>query len=220
VVSRAGIEVLTVEPLQALEYVVVDVETTGAAAARGHRITEIAALRVDGTGRILEEYATLVNPERPIPPFITRLTNITDAMVARAPRFAEIAPQVASLLAGRVFVAHNATFDWSFVGAELARAAGREPPPPRVLCTLRLARRLVPEVASRSLGALSEYFGIENDARHRAHGDARATVTLLQRLFERLEEQEIGSWEGIDALLRRRAARRKRTANPTWMESA
>jgi DNA polymerase III subunit epsilon len=219
-VSGVTVEVLAAEPLRALEYVVVDVETTGAAAARGHRITEIAALRVDGAGRLLDEYSTLVNPERPIPPFITRLTNITDAMVAGAPRFGEIAPRVARLLEGRVFVAHNATFDWSFVGAELARTAGYEPAPPRVLCTLRLARRLVPEVASRSLGALSDYFGIENDARHRAYGDARATVTLLQRLFERLDEQEIGSWDGLDGLLSRRAARRKRTANPTWMERA
>jgi DNA polymerase III epsilon subunit family exonuclease len=155
-----------------LEYVVVDVETTGGSALRGHRVTEIAAVRVRGTGEVAGEFATLVNPERRIPPFVTRLTRITDGMVRHAPRFDEIAADVQALLRGRVFVAHNARFDWAFLDAELSRARGLCPPRP-LLCTVRLARRLVPEISSRSLDALCYYFGIENEARHRAYGDAR-----------------------------------------------
>lgn len=206
-------------PLRELEYVVVDVETTGGSARRGHRITEIAAVRLTGDGLVLEEFGTLVNPERPIPPYITALTNITNEMVKDAPRFAEIAERVRELLAGRVFVAHNAAFDWGFLQAEFERALGFALEA-RILCTLRLARRVVPEVASRSLDALADYFGVENEARHRAYGDARVTAVIFQRLLERLEEREIGSWEGMQALLRQRAPRRKRTATPTWMESA
>ena len=206
-------------PLRELEYVVVDVETTGGSVRRGHRITEIAAVRVAGDGVVLEEFGTLVNPERPIPPHITALTNITNEMVKDAPRFVEIAERVRELLAGRVFVAHNAAFDWGFLRAEFERALGVVQET-RILCTLRLARRVVPEVASRSLDALADYFGVENEARHRAYGDARVTAAIFQRLLERLEEREIASWEGMQALLMQRAPRRKRTATPTWMESA
>lgn len=205
-------------PLGELEYVVVDVETTGSSARRGHRITEIAAVRLTADGVVREEFGTLVNPERPIPPYITALTNITDEMVKDAPRFAEIAERVRELLAGRVLVAHNAAFDWGFLRAEFERALGVTLEA-RILCTLRLARRVVPEVASRSLDALADYFGVENEARHRAYGDARVTAAIFQRLLERLEAREIASWEGMQALLGQRAPRRKRTATPTWMES-
>lgn len=207
-------------PLRSLEYVVVDVETTGGSVHRGHRITEIAAWCIDGTGRVLESYETLVNPERPIPPFITALTRITQDMVANAPRFHEIAEDVHRLLAGRVFVAHNAAFDWRFLCRELEWATGRAPEG-RVLCTVRLSRQVVPEVRRRSLDALSEYFGVENEARHRAYGDARATVELLRRLLERLEEQEIEGWAALEALLKRRAPRRRRRSSlPRSMDSA
>ncbi|HEX6937994.1 MAG TPA: exonuclease domain-containing protein [Longimicrobiales bacterium] len=201
------------ESLRSLEYVVVDVETTGGGASRGDRVTEIAAIRIRGTGEILESFTTLVNPERPIPPFITRLTNITDEMVRDAPRFHEIAAEVRRLVSGRVFVAHNASFDWSFVDHELARATGVGLEGRR-LCTVRLARRVVPEVASRSLGALSEYFGIDNDARHRAFGDARATVEVFRRLLERVEGYDVTSWAELEALLASRRRRRKRSSLP------
>lgn len=207
-------------PLRSLEYVVVDVETTGGSVYRGHRITEIAAWCIDGTGRVLESFETLVNPERPIPPYITALTRITQEMVAGAPRFCEIAEDVHRLLAGRVFVAHNAAFDWGFLCRELEWATGRAPEA-KVLCTVRLSRHVVPEVRHRSLDALTEYFGVENEARHRAYGDARATVELLRRLFERLEEREIMGWAALEALLRRRAPRRRRRSSlPRSMDSA
>ncbi|HLU25430.1 MAG TPA: 3'-5' exonuclease [Longimicrobiales bacterium] len=203
--------------LRDLEYVVVDVETTGGSVYRGDRITEVAVVRVNGRGEILEEFQSLVNPGRPIPPFITALTRITNDMVRDAPPFREIAPEVQRLLAGRVFVAHNAAFDWRFISTELEWATG-VPPEGQVLCTVRLARRLVPEVSSRSLDSLSLYFGVENEARHRAMGDALATAMIFRGLLERIEEHEVESWGGLEALLSRRSPRRKRRSMPTSMD--
>lgn len=207
------------DSLRSLEYAVVDVETTGGARS-GDRITEIAAVCVRGTGEVLEEYVSLVNPGRPIPPFITRLTQITDEMVRDSPRFGDIAAEVRRVLEGRVFVAHNVSFDWGFVSSELERSTGEGLNGGRRLCTVRLARRLVPELDRRSLGALSEYFGIENEARHRALGDARATAALLARLLERLEEHEVEVWSELEALLAARRRRRRRTALPQPMEES
>ena len=206
-------------PLCALEYVVVDVETTGGTTRRGHRVTEVAALRCAADGRVLEEFSSLVNPERPIPPFISSLTNISWEMVAGAPLFHELAPDVARLLRGRVFVAHNAAFDWRFLSWELQRATGVAPDE-RVLCTVRLARKVVPEVGSRSLDALSYFFGLQNEARHRAYGDARVTAELLGRLMARLQEREVFTWEALEQLIGRRRPRkaRKRQAMPTAMD--
>src|SRR5512134_775499 len=103
------------DPLRSLEYAVVDVETTGGSPLRGHRITEFAAVRVRGTGEVVEEFSTLVNPLRPVPRFITALTGIDRGMLADAPRFEEVADRVRRVLAGAVFVAHNAGFDHRFV---------------------------------------------------------------------------------------------------------
>ncbi|MFW6201698.1 MAG: PolC-type DNA polymerase III [Gemmatimonadota bacterium] len=192
-------------PLRSLEYVVVDVETTGGTPRYGHRVTELAAVRVDLEGRVREEFSTLIDPGRPIPAFITRLTGIDDAMVRGAPPFATVAGRVRELLDGRVFVAHNASFDWRFVRAEFERAEGRPPAEHvRRLCTVRLARRLVPEAGRRSLDALSAHFGIENDARHRALGDARATVELFARLVERLDARGVRYWHEVEEVLLRR----------------
>mgnify|MGYP001171381386 FL=1 len=207
------IEGVGAEPLRSLEYVVVDVETTGGVEKRGDRVTEFAAICVSGTGEVVEAYPPLVNPERPIPPFITRLTRITDDMVRGAPRFEEIAGEVQRMLRGRIFVAHNVAFDWGFVGHELERATGVGLEGRR-LCTVKLARRVVPEVSSRSLGSVSEYCGIDNDARHRAYGDARATVEVFRRLLDRLEEREVSDWLELQALLESRRARRKRSSLP------
>lgn len=201
-----------------LTYCVVDVETTGGALYNHHRITEVCALRCTYDGRVLDEYHTLVNPLRPIPPYVTRLTNITADMVAGAPTFADIAEEVTDFLAGSVFVAHNAQFDRGFLDMELERALGREPEDGRVLCTVRLARKVVPEVRRRSLDALAYFFGVENEARHRAYGDARATVPILARMLARLEEREVVCWEGLERLLRKRKPRKKKSALPTSAE--
>ncbi|HSJ14049.1 MAG TPA: exonuclease domain-containing protein [Longimicrobiales bacterium] len=207
------------DELRRLEYVVVDLETTGGSAYRGHRITEFAAVRMRGNGEVIDEFSTLVNPLRRIPPFITALTRITSEMVAGAPLFHEIVPQVRRILEGAVFVAHNAGFDHRFLSAELSRL--RVPLLGRKLCTVRLARRTVPEIGSRSLDSLAYFFNIENPARHRAFGDARATAVLLGRLLDRLEDQEVRRWHELETLLRRRPRRRrKRVASPQPMDVA
>jgi DNA polymerase III epsilon subunit family exonuclease len=200
------------------EWVVVDLETTGGSPYRGHRVTEVAAVRVSG-GRIAETYCTLVNPGRAIPPVITRLTGITQEMVAGAPRFHEVAHEVSGAIRGRVFVAHNAAFDWRFLCHEMERAVGCGPQG-RQLCTVRLARKLLPELPSRSLDALALYFGVEIEARHRALDDAVATAHVLLRLIGMLEDRGAADWEGVQAILKRRARRKKRQATPQSMESA
>ena len=167
--------------LEECAFAVVDVETTGMHASGDDRITEIAVVVVEGMRREVV-FDSLVNPGRPIPGRITELTGISDAMVATAPTFSEIADQVIAVLAGRVFVAHNARFDWGFVGAEVKRSRDLALGGPR-LCTVRLARRLVRHEPSYSLGALASRFGLEFSARHRAAGDAMVTGMLLQRLL-------------------------------------
>jgi len=130
---------------------------------------------------------TLVNPLRPVPAAVLAVSRITEAMVRAAPTFAEIAGSVLAALAGRVFVAHNARFDWRFLAAEVRRARGLRLDGPR-LCTVRLARRLVPNVESCSLDGLTLRFGYENPARHRAGGDALVTARFLQRLLRLARE--------------------------------
>lgn len=164
-------------------FAVVDVETTGVRASRDDRITEIAVAVVCG-GRMELVVDTLVNPGRPIPPRITAVTRITNAMVSRAPRFMDVLDQVLAALAGRIFVAHNARFDWHFVNAEVRRARDLVLDGPS-LCTVRLSRRLLKGmVRSHGLDSLSWYFGIENEARHRAGGDTLATARVLVRLLD------------------------------------
>lgn len=201
-------------------WVVVDVETTGGSPAGGHRVTEVAAVRVAG-GEVREAYSTLVNPERAIPSMITRLTGISNPMVAAQPRFAEVAPRVAEALEGCVFVAHNAAFDWRFVSHEMERATGMTLAGRR-LCTVRLARRLLPELPSRGLDGLALYFGVEIESRHRALDDALATAKVLLRMIGMLEDRGVEDWQGLETVLgarKPRAPRRRRTA-PRSMEAA
>lgn len=204
--------------LRELEYAVVDVETTGMSPRMGDRVTEVAVVCVRGDGTPLGEFSTLVNPERPIPASITSITKISDAMVAGAPRFGEVSGQVWQLLAGRVFVAHNAHFDWRFLAAEELRCRSRALRA-ELLCTVRLSRRLVPELPRRSLDALTHFFGIENCARHRALGDAAATSAVLLRLVERAQDRDLDCWEALDALLRKRRMPRRRSASPRSMQA-
>lgn len=179
-------------PLAGLEYAVVDVETTGTSPGEGDRMTEIAVLQVSG-GDVVGEFSTLLDPGRPIPGSVSRLTGITDEMVRDAPAFGEVAPRVRRLLEGRVFVAHNVRFDWRFLTEEMRRASSLLPVGPR-LCTLRLARRALPDQDGRGLDALARRFDIEVEDRHRAAGDARATVTVLDRLLEEAERRGVSRW--------------------------
>jgi DNA polymerase-3 subunit epsilon len=201
--------------LDEIAFAVVDVETTGMRAGASDRITEIAVVVVHG-GRREVVFDSLVNPGRPIPPAICAITNITNDMVQHAPTFAEVADQVLAALAGRVFVAHNARFDWGFISAEVRRARDLALDGPR-LCTVRLARRLVKGVRSCGLDNLTQYFGFANPARHRAAGDALVTADLLDRLLRLAQEEGARTLQDLTAIATRRArrARRKRLAMPT-----
>jgi DNA polymerase-3 subunit epsilon len=202
--------------LSSLPYVVVDVETTGGRPGAGDRVTEIAAVAVRG-GEIAGVFESLVNPERSIPPMITAITNITWEMVRDQPTFGEICPDVVEALRGNVFVAHNATFDWRFVAHEVGRASGQQLDGRR-LCTVRLARRLLPHLPRRSLDWVARYYGadIPAEVRHRAAGDAIATAHVLLGLLRDAADRGITTWRHMDEFLGARTARsrRRRTAMP------
>jgi DNA polymerase III subunit epsilon len=200
------------ERLRMQSYVVVDVETTGSRPYAGDRITEIAAVVVRD-GEIAELFETLVNPQRSIPAFITQLTNITWEMVKDAPVFADIAPDVVGVLEGNVFVAHNAAFDWRFVSAELSRTAGQQLMG-RKLCTVKLARKLLPQLPRRSLDHVARYYGVDIASRHRAAGDALATAHCLLRMLDDLEGRGCDSWSDLELLLGASAARRTKRRAP------
>jgi len=195
-------------PLHALSYAVVDTETTGGRSWLGDRITEIAAVIVRD-GEIVEVYETLVNPQRSIPPFITALTNITWDMVRDAPTFDRVAPEVMRVLEGNVFVAHNANFDWRFLTTELSRATGRQLRGRR-LCTVKIARKVLPQLSRRSLDYVARYYGVEIRNRHRAGGDALATAKCLIRLMSDLADRGCGTWGELQTLLRTPPGRRKK----------
>jgi len=197
-------------------FAVVDVETTGVRSGYGDRITEIAVAVVHGERREVV-FETLVNPERPIPRAVCAITNITNEMVRNAPRFSEVAERLLAALAGRVFVAHNARFDWNFVSAELRRSRDLTLDGTR-FCTVRLARRLVKGVRSCGLDNLCRFFGFRNVARHRAGGDALVTAELLFRLLSLAREEGARTLQDlmvIEARRYRRGRRRKRSAMPT-----
>lgn len=200
-------------PLHALSYVVVDVETTGMRPWHGDRVTEVAAVVVRA-GAVVERFTALVNPERPIPPRISALTHITNDMVRAAPPFRDICAELLPVMAGHVFVAHNAAFDWRFLSAEVARARRAELAAPR-LCTVRLARRLLPALPSRRLEALAQHYGVTVVGRHRALGDAEATAHILLRLLEHAErEHGCTGWAHLDALQRAARGRGRRWYPP------
>jgi len=160
-------------------YAIIDIETTGGNASR-ERITEIAIYIHDGI-KVVNEYSTLINPECKVPPFVARLTGITDEMLVDAPKFYEVARNIVEITEGCTFVAHNAPFDYSFVKQEFLNLGYKYKRP--VLCTVKMARKLLPGHKSYSLGNLCNSLGIQNTSRHRAAGDALATVQLFERLL-------------------------------------
>jgi DNA polymerase-3 subunit epsilon len=167
--------------LDACRFAVVDVETTGTNARAGGRIVEIAVVVLDGSEPRVA-FHSLVNPGVPLSPFVTRLTGISDAVVRGAPRFEEIADGVLAALAGTVFVAHSVRFDWGFVAAELERTRGLLLQGPRI-CTVKLARRLLPPLDALNLDSVADFLGITIEGRHRATGDAVATARILGRML-------------------------------------
>jgi DNA polymerase-3 subunit epsilon len=197
-----------------LEYAVVDVETTGGSYYKTDRIIEIGIVIVRG-GQPAETFESLINPCRPIPRGVARLTGISDEMVREAPLFDHIAGEIRALLERRVFVAHNAAFDWGFVNDELDRAMRFRLAVDR-LCTVQLAKRLISHLPRRNLDAVSAHFGVRNRARHRALGDAAATATVFARMLDELGRQGIHTWREYRQLMTGRK-KRKRTALPHFM---
>jgi DNA polymerase-3 subunit epsilon len=196
-VARASERFVIHPMLPAPAFAFVDLETTGTRAGID-RITEVGIVRVDdaaaGPPRITE-WSSLVDPEVPIPPVIQALTGITDAMVASAPTFSTIAPDVLRMLAGCIFVAHNARFDYGFLKHAFARL--ERPFSARVLCTVRLSRRLFPDSQGHGLDALIARHALHAADRHRALGDARAIWSFMQVLYRDLER------ERVDATIKR-----------------
>ena len=193
-------------------FVVVDCETTGSRAWNGDRITEIAVVRVH-RGVAEPVFDSLINPDRPIPGSVTALTNITWDMVKHAPRFRDICPQLLGVLEGHVFVAHNATFDWRFLSAEIERVT-RRPLRGRRICTVKLARKVLPHLRRRNLDALQNFYGVDNPARHRAGGDATATAAIFLRLLDAARDRGYSSLDDLESAISRGTGGRKRRRRP------
>lgn len=165
-------------------YAVVDIETTGGNSKTG-KITEIAIYIYNGS-EITDSFSTLIDPECEIPYFITNITGITNEMVANAPKFYEVARKIVELTANKIFVAHNVSFDYNFIrkefkdlGFEFSR---------KTMCTVQLSRKYIPNHRSYSLGNICAELGIEINGRHRAAGDALATVKLLDIILKNYQK--------------------------------
>lgn len=193
--TLAGDAVMLSEPdhnaivLNETSFVVFDLETTGAKAPPC-RITEIGAYRVEN-GKIAGEFSTLVNPETPIPEFITTLTGITDEMVADAPKFRDVSDDFLRFIGDSVLVAHNAPFDLGFLNHEVGlifddcRVANPS------ICTVQLSRRLLPDIENHKLKTVSNYYSIDLVNHHRASDDARATAQIFINLLGNLNEKGV-----------------------------
>ena len=175
--------------LEELDFVVVDVEATGAKMPP-NRIIELGAYRIRG-GRIVDNFVTLVNPEISIPRFVVTLTGITNEMVKQAPLFAEVAPRWLAFIEDAVLIAHNAPFDTNFINHEISRVyPGHRMINPH-LCTVTLSRRAVPGLRNYRLETVADNFSIPIVDRHRAGSDALATAEVFLRILARLEEHGV-----------------------------
>jgi DNA polymerase III epsilon subunit family exonuclease len=175
--------------LDELDFVVVDIEATGAKMPP-NRIIELGAYRIRG-GRIVDKFTTLVNPEISIPRFVVALTGITNEMVKQAPLFAEVAPGWLEFVEDAVLIAHNAPFDTNFLNHEISRVyPGHRMINPH-LCTVTLSRRTVPGLANYRLETVADHFCIPIFDRHRAGSDALATAEVFLRILARLEDHGV-----------------------------
>jgi DNA polymerase-3 subunit epsilon len=164
-------------------FAIIDIETTGNNSKYGN-ITEFAVYQHNGQ-KITNYFSTLINPGIDIPYYITKLTGIDNELVKNAPKFYEVAKIIAELTAGRTFVAHNVQFDYRFLKEEFGRLGYNFNR--KILCTVQLARKFLPGHSSYSLGKLCSDLGIEINGRHRASGDALATVKLFEILLQKNE---------------------------------
>ena len=166
------------EILENTEYVVLDLETTWLTPYR-EGITEIAAIKCRD-GEIIEEFQTLINPERHIPNWIVRLTWITNEMVADAPKIDEVMPRFSKFLGDAIIVWHNVSFDFRFLNHYHYQCMWTYLENPTI-CTLKIARKLLPDLPNRKLWTICEYFWITNERAHRAMWDTRATLKVLEK---------------------------------------
>jgi len=177
--------------LSKTDFVVFDLETTGSKAPPC-RVIEIGAYRVS-KGKISGEYQTLVNPGIAIPSFITGLTGISDEMVKVAPRFKKIAREFLEFIGDAVLVAHNAPFDMRFLNHEIAKIHQNYKVANPYLCTVKLSRKLIPEIDNHRLNTVADFCSIDLENHHRAAADALATAKIFIRLLGLLEEKGVNS---------------------------
>ncbi|WGF92568.1 exonuclease domain-containing protein [Aequorivita marisscotiae] len=168
-------------------YAILDIETTGGK-YNEEGITEIAIYRFDGH-QIVDQFSSLINPEIPIQPFVVNLTGINNEMLRNAPKFYEIAKRVIEITEDCVVVAHNALFDKRILTTEFDRLGYQFEK--KTLCTVELSKKLIPDMPSYSLGKLVRALGIPLSDRHRAQGDAKATVALFKMLLDKDKSKEI-----------------------------
>lgn len=171
-----------------MNFIIIDLETTWLSPYK-HGITEVAAVRFDGE-KVIDTFQTLVNPERHIPTFITKLTGINNEMVQNSPTIKEVLPDFVSFLGEDIFVAHNISFDLWFLNYARYEHTWCYFENPK-LCTRKLARHLVPELTKRNLWILCEHFGITNTRAHRALSDVYATTELLKNYLRIAKEKEL-----------------------------
>ncbi len=192
-------------------FVVTDTETTGTA-PKSDRIIELAAVKVEG-GEVVDTFQQLINPGRSIPKRITQITGISTGMVFDAPPMEDVLPRYLDFLGEGVLTAHNLSFDRNFLNAELQRL-GRSELSNDTLCTLRLARRLLPGLKSKGLSRLIQFYDLNVNGRHRALGDAKATATILQQFFSQLDfEHEITTLDELLTFQHRSYRQVRRTPN-------
>jgi DNA polymerase-3 subunit epsilon len=186
--------------LREVAFAVVDVEATGSRVNGGDRVMEIGIVHVLGTDATTA-VDTLVDPQRPVAPFVTRLTGLSWSHLHEAPTFADVAEHVREALADRVFVAHNSRFDFRFLSSEFRRLTGKGLTGPH-LCTVKLARKLLTHLPRRNLDALAFHYEVPIIGRHRAGGDARATAQILVRLLADARRRDVYTWGELTALMR------------------
>lgn len=168
-------------------YAILDIETTGGK-YNEEGITEIAIYRFDGH-KVVDQFISLINPEIPIQPFVVKLTGINNEMLRNAPKFYEVAKRIVEITSDCIIVAHNAKFDCRILTTEFRRLGFEYSP--KNLCTVELSKKLIPGLQSYSLGKLVRALGIPLSDRHRASGDAQATVKLFQMLLAKDVQKEI-----------------------------
>ncbi len=168
-------------------YAIIDIETTGGQFNK-EGITEIAIYKFDGV-EIVDQFISLVNPEIPIQPFVVKLTGINNAMLRQAPKFFEVAKRIIEITEGCIIVAHNAPFDYRILKLEFDRLGYKFQKP--TLCTVELSKVLLPDAQAYSLGKLVRSLGIPIADRHRASGDAMATLKLFKLLLDKDIDKQI-----------------------------